>query len=755
MEHHSKPEYTTHSQFNYYTQPNNYSSSLTNNTNPSRTAPSDFYISKPPQFHPSYTTLSTDKDKQKELQRQKQQEYQLYLQHQIEDKKRRKKEEELFRLKEDLKYEQKYNNQLQQEKQKHLHNIQTTNNNIYNHSPYNIDMHFNRNAYTHTHNQHIHHHSTYNNTTQNGFNPQLMQTQQHVNNNSCPPIVERMLEFFFKEQVKIIKEYKQTIEQLKTERDQALYINKANEEKIQALQRLQVIEDKYSFIPIDKQYKQNIEQKLNGMIERDNNTFSCLKDCNYKSKYEDSNCYNKEDKGLDIDSLKESLDASTKFVKQTGQKKLLETFVKEDDGSNYLYTQNTNANINANLNININDISEITNKDNKSDYEYFDNNNTNNINNNNHSINELNIQTKEEMNDEVVNINNNNDVVITENNNNECIKKEGFEIENNDIRNKDECNTKHVDDDNDDKNDDDLCVINNQTTNNDNHEYITSSSNNSNNSSEVCINDNANIYNNKEHKDISIGLINPTVQCTDNIKTEDNNIPTENNLQTKQYSHASINQSIKCDNNNDILLIKRDNNEETNSFKSNPFALASSLNKNLNNSQHNTTHMYQEKEQSQIITSNKEDINNISQYQNESNIKKDLNDESETNSLMVDSNKLITSNLKFTRYPRGVTTKDINNLNSIYEKFKKKKENKRISQENNEHPLHTFPTHTETNTSLYNNNSQTTSFNNNNSNVSSHYKEDEQIIEKANKYTKVALNELNQSQLSIFKKISE
>ena len=51
--------------------------------------------------------------------------------------------------------------------------------------------------------------------------------------------------------------------------------------------------------------------------------------------------------------------------------------------------------------------------------------------------------------------------------------------------------------------------------------------------------------------------------------------------------------------------------------------------------------MYQEKEQSQIITSNKEDINNISQYQNESNLKKDLNDEGDNNSLMVDSNKLI------------------------------------------------------------------------------------------------------------------
>ena len=728
MEHHSKPEYTTHSQFNYYTQPNNYSSSLTNNTNPSRTAPSDFYISKPPQFHPSYTTLSTDKDKQKELQRQKQQEYQLYLQHQIEDKKRRKKEEELFRLKEDLKYEQKYNNQLQQEKQKHLHNIQTTNNNIYNHSPYNIDMHFNRNAYTHTHNQHIHHHSTYNNTTQNGFNPQLMQTQQHVNNNSCPPIVERMLEFFFKEQVKIIKEYKQTIEQLKTERDQALYINKANEEKIQALQRLQVIEDKYSFIPIDKQYKQNIEQKLNGMIERDNNTFSCLKDCNYKSKYEDSNCYNKEDKGLDIDSLKESLDASTKFVKQTGQKKLLETFVKEDDGNTHLYTQNTNANVN----ININDISEIPQKDNKSDDEEFDNYTNNN---NNHSVNELNIQIKE--------TNDNNCNAVTIENHNEYIKKEGFQIENNDVLTKEEYNTKQVD-----YNDDDLCVINNQTTNNGNHDYVTSSSSNdSNNSSKLCVNDN----NNKEHNDISIGLINPDVQGTD-TKTQDN-IITENDLQMKQCSHVSINQSIKCDNNNnDILLIKRES-EQNSSFKSNPFALASSLNRNINDSQN----IYQEKEQSQIIISNKEDLNNVSQYQSESNIKKDLNNEGD-NSLMVDSSKLITSNVKFTRYPRGVTSKNINNLNSIYEKFKKKKEHKRTSQENNENPLHTFPTHTETNTSLYNNNSQTTSFNNNNnsnSNVSSNYKENEQILERANKYTKVALNELNQSQLSIFKKISE
>ena len=43
------------------------------------------------------------------------------------------------------------------------------------------------------------------------------------------------MEIFFQEQEKIVESYKETIERLKTERDEAIYKNKANEEKILAL----------------------------------------------------------------------------------------------------------------------------------------------------------------------------------------------------------------------------------------------------------------------------------------------------------------------------------------------------------------------------------------------------------------------------------------------------------------------------------------------------------------------------------------
>ena len=52
------------------------------------------------------------------------------------------------------------------------------------------------------------------------------------------------MEKFFNEQNKIIESYKETIRQLKNERDEALIKNKDNEEKLLALQNLQKIKKK-------------------------------------------------------------------------------------------------------------------------------------------------------------------------------------------------------------------------------------------------------------------------------------------------------------------------------------------------------------------------------------------------------------------------------------------------------------------------------------------------------------------------------
>ena len=54
----------------------------------------------------------------------------------------------------------------------------------------------------------------------------------NINNINNQHYVEKMMEKFFNEQNKIIESYKETIRQLKNERDEALIKNKANEEKL-------------------------------------------------------------------------------------------------------------------------------------------------------------------------------------------------------------------------------------------------------------------------------------------------------------------------------------------------------------------------------------------------------------------------------------------------------------------------------------------------------------------------------------------
>ena len=254
------------------------------------------------------------------------------------------------------------------------------------------------------------------NNVNNGFNNNVSSTNayyqpvQHPQMNNpyqYPQILDKMLDFVLQEQVKIINDYKETIEQLKNERDQAIYLNRANEEKIQALQRIQdkqaMIENKFGYSPFDQQYQDTLEEKLNHMMERSDVNMNMKKNnsnndidyngqhpgINYKSKYE-------ERFEQTADNFKGSLMGSTKFVKQTGQKKLLETWINDDEvnmnlDEEFKYHNNNNNGVKYNnnnkfhsnqnnyhnvnnvqhtslhTNVNINDISEIIKKDNKSD----------------------------------------------------------------------------------------------------------------------------------------------------------------------------------------------------------------------------------------------------------------------------------------------------------------------------------------------------------------------------------------------------
>ena len=86
----------------------------------------------------------------------------------------------------------------------------------------------------------------------------------NINNQN---VISKMMEIFFKEQNKIIESYKETIRQLKNERDEALIKNKANEEKLIALQNIQnfqkKISEKYNYFPFKDYYKEDLDNFLN------------------------------------------------------------------------------------------------------------------------------------------------------------------------------------------------------------------------------------------------------------------------------------------------------------------------------------------------------------------------------------------------------------------------------------------------------------------------------------------------------------
>ena len=149
----------------------------------------------------------------------------------------------------------------------------------------------------------------------------------------------KIMEIFFNEQKKILDSYKETIEKLKSERDEAIYKNKANEEKILALQKMQndqeILEKNLGYFPFKHNYQHNMEKTLDSIMQKND-------DYNYNNENKNNLNENKKvEQSLNninnnsniSDSKLASLITSTKFVKVNpngDNKHLLETWKKED-----------------------------------------------------------------------------------------------------------------------------------------------------------------------------------------------------------------------------------------------------------------------------------------------------------------------------------------------------------------------------------------------------------------------------------------
>ena len=172
-------------------------------------------------------------------------------------------------------------------------------------------------------------------------NSQNINELLNMNINNQNNYFGKIMEIFFHEQERIIESYKETIEKLKLERDEAIYKNKANEEKILALQKMQndqeILEKNLGYYPLKNNYQQNMEKTLDSIMQKN----------------EDINDNKKEDQSLNnnnsniSDSKLASLITSTKFVKvnpNNDTKHLLETWKKDEKLENENETEEKNKN---------------------------------------------------------------------------------------------------------------------------------------------------------------------------------------------------------------------------------------------------------------------------------------------------------------------------------------------------------------------------------------------------------------------------
>ena len=115
---------------------------------------------------------------------------------------------------------------------------------------------------------------------------------------------KKIMEIFLNGQNKIIENYKLTIQKLKSERDNAIFQNKANEEKLQALNKIKNDQEKLTkylgYYPFKNEYKTNLEKTLDSIIldNKNNNQNKELK----LQKQKSENKLNKEDDDM-IDKI--------------------------------------------------------------------------------------------------------------------------------------------------------------------------------------------------------------------------------------------------------------------------------------------------------------------------------------------------------------------------------------------------------------------------------------------------------------------
>ena len=68
-----------------------------------------------------------------------------------------------------------------------------------------------------------------------------------------------------------------SIEELKNERDEAIYRNKASEEKLLALQKMQndqeLLEKNLGYFPLKNGYQQNMERTLDSIMQKNENEY--------------------------------------------------------------------------------------------------------------------------------------------------------------------------------------------------------------------------------------------------------------------------------------------------------------------------------------------------------------------------------------------------------------------------------------------------------------------------------------------------
>lgn len=598
---------------------------------------------------------------------------------------------------------------------------------------------------------------------------QSLNNIQRNHNINYPPILEKMLDYFFQEQVQIIKDYKETIEQLKNERDQALYLNKANDKRIQALERLKSDQVKfttnYGFNPYENVNDKRLEATLSSILERE------LAPCHFKSKYEDYF-------GLDEESIfieaegKCSMIGESKFVKQTGEKKLIETWIKEEEQEDPRGESNNNKELSIE-----NDISAITKQnicDDKSFYPDLHSLEKNDGKEKENSLSETNENicypkfyrddederesvkelsgeiminkdnnTKQETSQMIVDINDSDynyaimpkmNPIYKQNLKQTLRYKEDNENENE--INRDDNIEFHIETSDNNVN---LTKKSNEEIKNHQNKSFTSNSSDNNkikikksqrNNSISSVNNISNVSNKittNINKDPALINQPNTLLNESNLNSEAKILTSKGNIPKEPYSPFKLIaiQKIIPTTETEVPKLSDTNPVESRKIDSDYFRQKeSSMNENI-------SHSYERelsKDNGDVFHNKMTFFEDNSQYDQESSIIK-------SSKHVIGNIYTAKTNPQIRVPPREATKKNISNMNSFYEKIKQKKK-ERQSTENSkgeegallDESLNTF------NTNLRNDTMN------------------EKIIQKVQKYTKVALNQIDQSQLSIFQK---